>query len=104
MQDILAFLALLLPLTLSPGPASIILTGIVINKGVSKAIPFCIGLIISAYVLVIASGFGLNEILLANKTVYAISTMQGLLIYFIWLGNFSNPHLQSLKNLLGITT
>ena len=82
MEDILAFLALLLPLTLSPGPATIALAGLAMSKGVHRALPFYFGLLISSFVIVIASGMGLNEIFLTNPAVYQTIRYAGILYIF----------------------
>ena len=82
MQDILAFLALLLPLTLSPGPATIALAGLAMNKGIFRSLPFYFGLLISSFIIVIASGMGLNEIFLTNPVFYKTIRYAGILYIF----------------------
>ncbi|MBN4081125.1 LysE family translocator [Caldithrix abyssi] len=82
MQDILAFLALLLPLTLSPGPATIALAGLAMNKGIFHSLPFYFGLVISSFIIIIASGMGLNEIFLTNPVVYKTIRFAGILYIF----------------------
>lgn len=85
MQDIFAFLALLLPLTLSPGPATIALIGVSMNKGIFQSLPFYFGLLISSTIIVVAGGMGLNEIFLTNQVVYKIIHYGGIL-FILYLG------------------
>jgi len=84
MQNVLAFLALLLPLTLSPGPATITLAGIGLSKGIAPALPFYFGLILSTFLIGAASGLGLNEVFLASPVVYDVIRYAGI-GYIIYL-------------------
>lgn len=84
MQNVLAFLGLLLPLTLSPGPATITLAGLGLSKGIARSMPFYFGLIISTFLIATASGMGLNEVFLASTVVYDIVRYAGIL-YIIYL-------------------
>lgn len=86
MQNVLAFLALLLPLTLSPGPATIALAGLGMNRGIVRSMPFFCGLLISVFVIAAASGMGLNAIFAANPRVYEILRYAGIgyILYLAW--------------------
>ena len=86
MQSVLAFLALLLPLTLSPGPATIALVGLGMNRGIVRSMPFYSGMLISAFGIAVASGMGLNAIFLANPAVYEILRYAGMgyILYLAW--------------------
>jgi len=84
MQDILAFLALLLPLTLSPGPANIALAGAGMSNGILRSLPFYLGLLLSAFIISIACGMGLNEIILTNPVIYKTISYAGIL-YILYL-------------------
>jgi len=77
---------LLVPLTLSPGPATIALAGLGMNRGVVSSMPFYAGLLISAFVIAAASGMGLNSIFLANPTAYEILRTAGIgyILYLAW--------------------
>lgn len=84
MQTVLAFLVLMLPLTLSPGPATITLAGLGMSKGIARSLPVYFGLVISTFVIAAACGMGLNEVLFANAVVYDVIRYAGLL-YIIYL-------------------
>jgi len=86
MQSVLAFLALLLPLTLSPGPATIALAGLGMNRGIVRSMPFFSGLLISAFGIAVASGMGLNAVFLAYPTIYLILRYAGIcyIFYLAW--------------------
>ena len=84
MQNVLAFLGLLLPLTLSPGPATITLAGLGLSKGIARSMPFYVGLITSTFLIAAASGMGLNQIFLASPVVYDVIRYAGIL-YIIYL-------------------
>jgi threonine/homoserine/homoserine lactone efflux protein len=86
MQSVLAFLALLLPLTLSPGPATIALAGLGMNRGIVRSMPFFSGLLISAFGIAVASGMGLNAVFLAYPTAYQILRYAGIcyIFYLAW--------------------
>ncbi len=86
MQSVIAFLALLLPLTLSPGPATIALAGLGMNRGIVRSMPFYSGMLISAFGIAVASGMGLNAIFLANPAVYEILRYAGMcyILYLAW--------------------
>jgi threonine/homoserine/homoserine lactone efflux protein len=86
MESILACLALLLPLTLSPGPATIALAGLGMNRGIVRSMPFFSGLLISAFGIAVASGMGLNAVFLAYPTAYQILRYAGIcyIFYLAW--------------------
>ena len=84
MQATLAFLALLLPLTLSPGPVNIALAAAGMSGGVRLALPFYSGLFISAVAIAIAGGMGLNELFLAQPIIYETLRYAGI-AYIVYL-------------------
>ena len=86
MQSVLAFLALLLPLTLSPGPATIALVGLGMNRGIVRSMPFYFGMLLAAFVITVAGGMGLNQVFLAYPTVYEILRYAGIcyIVYLAW--------------------
>lgn len=85
MDTVLAFLALLLPLTLSPGPATIALAGLGMSQGVARAMPFFCGLLISVLIVLVAAGFGLAELFLRSAVAYEVVRWAGI-AYVAWLG------------------
>ena len=82
MENFLALLALLLPLTLSPGPATIALSGVAMNKGMVNSLPFYFGLLSSAVIIIIGCGFGLNQILFSNTIIYKTIYYAGIIYIF----------------------
>lgn len=86
MQSVLAFLALLLPLTLSPGPATIALVGLGMNRGIVRSMPFYSGMLISAFFIAVAGGMGLNAVFIAYPMVYEILRYGGIcyIVYLAW--------------------
>ena len=86
MESVLASLALLLPLTLSPGPATIALVGLGMNRGIVRSMPFYSGMLIAAFIIAVASGMGLNTVFLAYPTVYEILRYAGIcyIVYLAW--------------------
>ncbi|MBL4756246.1 MAG: LysE family translocator [Rhizobiales bacterium] len=86
MQFILTLLAFLLPITLSPGPATIALASTGMNHGFVRSMPFFCGLYMSAIVVAIAGGLGLNEILLSSPVAFAIIRYAGIsyILYLAW--------------------
>lgn len=85
MSFVLSFLAVLLPLTLSPGPATIALAGQGMAGGVARSMPFYFGLLISTAIITIVCGFGLSGIILANPTLFKILQIAGI-AYIVYLG------------------
>ena len=85
MATILTFLAILLPLSLSPGPVVIVLAGITMGRGLSAAIPFWIGMQISVMAVAVVSALGLSQLFLVYPAVYQTVRIAGI-VYIIWLG------------------
>jgi len=85
-QNILTFLGLLLPITLSPGPATIALAGTGMRHGFAKSMPFFLGLIFAAVLIIVAGGFGLNELFLSIPAVYTAIRYAGIayILYLAW--------------------
>lgn len=85
MQTVLAFLALLLPLTLTPGPAAIALAGLGMNQGIVRSMPFYFGMLAAVFSIAVASAYGLTAIITSSETVYQIVRHAGI-AYILYLG------------------
>ncbi len=85
-ENVLTFLGLLLPITLSPGPATVALAGTGMANGFVKSMPFFFGLFFSALLIIIAGGFGLNELFLSSPEVYSVLRYAGIayIFYLAW--------------------
>ncbi len=85
-QNILTFLGLLLPITLSPGPATIALAGTGMANGLVKSMPFFFGLFFAGLLIIVAGGFGLNELFLSIPAVYSVIRYAGIayILYLAW--------------------
>jgi threonine/homoserine/homoserine lactone efflux protein len=85
-QNILTFLGLLLPITLSPGPATVALAGTGMANGFVKSMPFFFGLFFAALLIIVAGGFGLNELFLSSPAVYPVLRYAGIayIFYLAW--------------------
>jgi len=81
-QTMLAFLTLLLPLTLSPGPVNITLAGLGSAHGLMRAIPFFLGLTLSATIIAAFGGFGLNQVFSQYEGVYLTIRYVGIIYIF----------------------
>jgi len=77
-----AFLGILLPLTLSPGPVNLSLAGLDSTRGMVRAIPFFAGLTTSAAVIAAFGGFGLQQIFTALPIVYLTVRYAGIAYIF----------------------
>lgn len=86
MQTVLTFLGLLLPITLSPGPATIALAGLGMSHGVVRSMPFFSGLLVACLIIVAAGGLGLNELFLSSPLAYEIIRYAGIayILYLAW--------------------
>ena len=84
METAIAFLGMVLPLTLSPGPATIALAGLGMRSGVVAAIPFYTGMMASCAVIALAAAFGLNELFLASPLAYDTVRYLGI-AYIVYL-------------------
>ena len=84
METVIAFLGMVLPLTLSPGPATIALAGLGMRSGVVAAIPFYTGMMASCAVIALAAAFGLNELFLASPLAYDTVRYLGI-AYIVYL-------------------
>jgi threonine/homoserine/homoserine lactone efflux protein len=84
MEIVLAFLGMVLPLTLSPGPATIALAGLGMRSGILPAIPFYSGMMASCAVIALAAAFGLNELFLASPVAYDTVRYLGI-AYIVYL-------------------
>lgn len=76
--DLLLFLGLVVPLSLSPGPVNITLAGLGVSSGIVRGLPFYIGLNISAFAIAVVAGLGLSEAFLANPTLYQVLRYAGI--------------------------
>ncbi|PHS79663.1 MAG: hypothetical protein COB59_00415 [Rhodospirillaceae bacterium] len=76
--EILSFMGLLLPLTLSPGPVNITLAGLGSANGIFRSLSFFIGLSTSALLIAYFGGIGLSHIFLAKEGVYEVVQYVGI--------------------------
>ena len=86
MEQIVSFLALLLPITLSPGPATIAIAGLGMGKGILRSLPFLFGILIAALAISVLSGMGLTGIFLTDSLVSKIVRYAGL-VYIVYLAS-----------------
>ncbi|MEX2615707.1 MAG: LysE family translocator [Alphaproteobacteria bacterium] len=84
METVLAFLGMVLPLTMSPGPATVALAGLGMRSGVVAAIPFYTGMMASCAAIALAAAFGLNELFLASPVAYDTIRYLGI-AYIVYL-------------------
>lgn len=84
METAIAFLGVVLPLTLSPGPATIALAGLGMRSGVVPAIPFYTGMMVACAAIAVAAAFGLNELFLASPAAYDVVRYLGI-AYIVYL-------------------
>lgn len=85
MEQVIAFLAVLLPLTLSPGPVTITMAGAGMSVGIVRTLPLYAGIVLAAFVIGAVCGLGLNELFLADARVYAAIRYAGI-AYIVYLG------------------
>jgi len=92
METVAAALAVLLPLTMSPGPVGFALAAIVMSFGARAAIPFVLGVQSAAILVGIASALGLSQLFIAYPSVQMVLRYAGT-AYVAWLGwKFLNAH------------
>ena len=84
-ETVTLFLGLVVPLTLSPGPVNIVLAGLGSRIGVRRAIPFLLGLSLSAAAITGLGGYGLILVFQTNALVYASVKYAGV-AYIAYLG------------------
>lgn len=84
MTSLPAFLALLLPLVLSPGPVGLALAGLGMSYGLRPGIPFWFGAQAAALLAGGASALGLAQFLIAVPAAYKIIQLAGI-AYVTWL-------------------
>jgi threonine/homoserine/homoserine lactone efflux protein len=84
MATILTFLAILLPLSLSPGPVVIVLAGLTMGRGLTAAVPFWIGMQIAVMTVAIASALGLSQLFVTYPAAYNAVRYAGI-AYIFWL-------------------
>lgn len=85
MQTAIAFIAMLLPLILTPGPAAIALAGLGMSQGVVRSMPFYFGLLVAVFAIAVASAYGLTAIITGSETVYRVVRYAGI-AYIFYLG------------------
>jgi threonine/homoserine/homoserine lactone efflux protein len=85
MSFVLSFLAVLLPLTLSPGPATVALAGQGMAGGIFRSLPFYFGLLISTAIVTLICGLGFSELILTNKTLFLVMQYASI-AYLFYLG------------------
>jgi len=83
-ETIVAFLGVVLPLTFSPGPATIALAGVGMRSGVRSALPFYTGMMAACGAIAVAAAFGLNELFLASPMAYQTLRWLGI-AYIVYL-------------------
>ena len=86
MEQVISFVALLLPITLSPGPVAITIAGMGMSNGILRSLPFFFGVLIAALFISVLSGWGLVGILVTSPVLYKIVRYAGLayLVYLAW--------------------
>ncbi len=84
METILSALAVLLPLTLSPGPVGFALAAIAMSFGARAAVPFVLGVQSAAISVGTASALGLSQLLITYPSVQAVLRYGGT-AYVAWL-------------------
>jgi len=85
MLFLIEFLAVLLPLTLSPGPATIALAGQGVIHGFYKSLPFYLGLLTSTFLITLICSFGMSELILDNPMLFKFLKYVGI-AYIAYLG------------------
>lgn len=86
MDQIASFLALLLPIALSPGPVTIAIAGLGMSQGILRAMPFFFGVLIAGLIIAVLSGMGLTGIFMTHPMVYIIVRYAGL-AYIVYLAS-----------------
>ena len=84
METIAAALAVLLPLTLSPGPVGFALAAIAMSFGARAAIPFVLGVQSAAILVGTASALGLSQLFITYPSVQLVLRYAGV-AYVAWL-------------------
>lgn len=84
MLTVLSFLALILPLTLSPGPATIALAGTGMRNGFVRSLPFYFGLLLAVFAIAIVSALGLSALLASPGPVRETVRWAGI-VYIAYL-------------------
>lgn len=86
MELILAFLAIFLPLALSPGPANIAIAGQGMSHGFVRGLPFILGVLVAATGIATLSGWGLAGAFLAHPIIYQAVRYGGLgyILHLAW--------------------
>jgi len=79
------FLAVLLPLTLTPGAALISLTGQGLIHGFYKSLPFYFGLLSAAFIMTLICSLGFSAFVLQNPYLYSFIKYAGI-VYLVYLG------------------
>ena len=82
---LIEFLAILLPLTLSPGPATIALSSQGLIHGFYKSLPFYFGLLTSTFVIIIICSFGFASFILESSYLFEFLRYAGI-SYILYLG------------------
>ena len=101
METIVSALAVLLPLTLSPGPVGFALAAIAMSFGARAAIPFVIGVQSAAILVGTASALGLSQLFVTYPSVQLVLKYAGT-AYVAWLAwKFFNARPKPGGNLTG---
>jgi len=101
METVASALAVLLPLTLSPGPVGFALAAIAMSFGARAAVPFVLGVQSAAIFVGIASALGLSQLFINYPSVQLVLRYAGS-AYVAWLGwKFLNAHPRPGEELTG---
>lgn len=92
LTTLIAALAVLLPLTMSPGPVGLAIAAITMSFGPRAAIPFVLGAQAAAIIVGTASALGLSQLFIAYPSIQLILRYAGI-AYITWLAwKFINAH------------
>ncbi len=94
-MELILFISLLLAITVSPGPVNIALAGFGAKNGITRTMPFFIGVNASAAVVTLICALGIHELVLQHETIVKTIRYFGI-AYIIYLSTkFFKPHHQS---------
>ena len=85
MTYLVEFLAVSIPLALTPGAALISLTGQGLIHGFYKSLPFYFGLLSAAFIMALICSFGFSAFVLQNPYLFSFIKYAGIM-YLVYLG------------------
>lgn len=87
METLIAFLFTFLPITISPGPANLLLASSVATFGVRRTIPVLVGIILVFVVQIVVVGVGIGELLFRYPALFTLFQYVGaaFLLYLAYL-------------------